>query len=207
MKRSPLHTTDPPSTSPSRSTGASAPEGGPGDRLGVESLGPRPAQLMALTIGTRLGHYDVTALLGEGGMRQVWARARGRELERPREHGFQWIARFVQQPGRPAMRHGDVPGQFDRASERVPVPLLVATQPDRPGVRSVLVPKLLANHVSCLLGLSRHTGVLGGRRPAQQFCRRRTVNVGQATQRGSWSCSSDAGILASGAQPRPPLLV
>ena len=27
---------------------------------------------MALTAGTRLGHYDVTALLGEGGMGQVW---------------------------------------------------------------------------------------------------------------------------------------
>ena len=27
---------------------------------------------MALTVGTRLAHYSVTALLGEGGMGQVW---------------------------------------------------------------------------------------------------------------------------------------
>ena len=26
---------------------------------------------MALTVGTRLGHYDVTSLLGEGGMGQL----------------------------------------------------------------------------------------------------------------------------------------
>ncbi len=27
---------------------------------------------MSLSPGTRLGHYDVTALLGEGGIGQVW---------------------------------------------------------------------------------------------------------------------------------------
>ena len=27
---------------------------------------------MPLTTGSRLGHYDVTALLGEGGMGEVW---------------------------------------------------------------------------------------------------------------------------------------
>ena len=32
---------------------------------------------MPLNVGTRLGHYDVTALIGAGGMGQVYAPATG----------------------------------------------------------------------------------------------------------------------------------
>jgi serine/threonine protein kinase len=36
---------------------------------------------MALTVGSRLGHYDMTALIGEGGMGQVY-RATDTQLDR-----------------------------------------------------------------------------------------------------------------------------
>ncbi len=36
---------------------------------------------MALNIGSRIAHYDVTALIGEGGMGQVY-RARDTKLDR-----------------------------------------------------------------------------------------------------------------------------
>ncbi len=36
---------------------------------------------MPLEIGSRLGHYDVTALIGEGGMGEVY-RARDTKLDR-----------------------------------------------------------------------------------------------------------------------------
>ena len=36
---------------------------------------------MALEVGSRLGHYDVTALIGEGGMAEVY-RARDTKLDR-----------------------------------------------------------------------------------------------------------------------------
>ena len=36
---------------------------------------------MPLTVGDRLGHYDVTALIGEGGMGQMY-RARDTKLDR-----------------------------------------------------------------------------------------------------------------------------
>ena len=38
-------------------------------------------QLMALAVGSRLGHYDVTALIGKGGMGQVY-RATATRLKR-----------------------------------------------------------------------------------------------------------------------------
>ena len=37
---------------------------------------------MALAVGSRLGHYDVTALIGEGGMGQVY-QATDTTLNRP----------------------------------------------------------------------------------------------------------------------------
>ena len=40
----------------------------PGTTLGPYATLPA----MALTVGSRLGHYDVTALIGEGGMGQAY---------------------------------------------------------------------------------------------------------------------------------------
>ena len=39
---------------------------------------------MALNVGSRLGHYEVTALIGEGGMRQVY-QATDTKLNRPQD--------------------------------------------------------------------------------------------------------------------------
>ncbi len=36
---------------------------------------------MALNVGSRLAHYDVTALIGEGGMGQVYQATPGQHME------------------------------------------------------------------------------------------------------------------------------
>ena len=40
--------------------------------LTIESPRSHPLKIMAIQVGCRLGHYDVTALIGEGGMGQVY---------------------------------------------------------------------------------------------------------------------------------------
>ena len=45
-----------------------------------EQRSAKPQRLMALEIGSRLGHYDVTAKIGEGGMGEVY-RARDTKLD------------------------------------------------------------------------------------------------------------------------------
>ena len=61
-----------------------APQEGPyaGLRPGI-----RWNRLMALNVGDRLGHHDVTALLGEGGMGQGW-QATNTQVARACVHDF-----------------------------------------------------------------------------------------------------------------------
>ena len=57
------------------------PEGGAADRSGVECPDHPRTQLMALTVGTRLGHNDVTSLLGEGDLPPMVVPVLMRELD------------------------------------------------------------------------------------------------------------------------------
>ena len=52
---------------------------------------------MALAVGSRLGHYDVTALIGEGGMGQVY-QATDTELNRQRAVRRMWYVTVTRGP-------------------------------------------------------------------------------------------------------------
>ena len=58
---------------------------------------------MALAVGSRLGHYDVTAKIGEGGMGQV-CRARDTKLDRTCRVGLPCLLEMAQ--SRPLLKGG-----------------------------------------------------------------------------------------------------
>ena len=74
---------------------------------------------MALNIGSRLGHYDVTALIGEGGMGQVY---QARDTKLDREVALKVLPEaFTQDPDRLARfeREAKVLASLNRDGQRL----------------------------------------------------------------------------------------
>ncbi len=61
-------------------------------------------QPMALTVGSRLGHYDVTALIGEGGMGERHRPQLSREPARDNRRGSAYHQRWETAREMPASR-------------------------------------------------------------------------------------------------------
>jgi serine/threonine protein kinase len=70
---------------------------------------------MPLSPGTSLGHYNVSALIGEGGMGQVW-QATDTQLNRQVAQKFLPDA-FVEDPDRPGARRRPAAGGHPEVGE------------------------------------------------------------------------------------------
>jgi serine/threonine protein kinase len=80
-----------------------------------------PCEIMPLTIGSQLGSHEITALLGKGGMGEVY---RARDLKLKREVAIKVLPEeFARDPGRMArfQREAEVLASLDYVSYCTPV--------------------------------------------------------------------------------------
>ena len=75
---------------------------------------------MALTVGSRLGHYDVTALIGEGGMGQVYQATDTKLSENGAEIGRVGDSSGQTEPNGWAIQRSDLAASGTPASQNMP---------------------------------------------------------------------------------------